>query len=43
MVAGKTSTLTVPIESGLKEALRTAEVRARRSFANSLGVLVRDY
>ena len=43
MATGKTSTLTFRIEPALKEALRTAAGRERRSIANMVEVLIRDY
>ena len=43
MGPGKTSTLTLRIEPGLKEALKTAADREHRSIANMIEVLIRDY
>ena len=43
MATTKTATLTFRIDPGLKEALRTAAVRERRSIANMVEVLIRDY
>lgn len=43
MATGKTSTLTLRIEPGLKEALRSAAEREHRSIANMVEVLIRDY
>ena len=43
MATGKTNTLTFRIELALKEALRTAAGRERRSIANMVEVLIRNY
>jgi hypothetical protein len=43
MATTKTATLTFRIDPGLKEALRAAAVRERRSIANMVEVLIRDY
>jgi hypothetical protein len=43
MATTKTATLTFRIDPGLKEALRAAAVRERRSIANRVEVLIRDY
>lgn len=43
MATTKTTTLTFRIEPGVKEALRTAATRERRSIANMVEVLIRDY
>ena len=43
MSATKTATLTLRIEPGLKEALRTAAQREHRSIANMVELLVRGY
>lgn len=43
MATAKTTTLTFRIESGLKEALRTAAIREHRSIASRVEVLIRDY
>ena len=43
MTASKTSTLTLRIEPGFKEALRIAAEREHRSIANMVEVLIRDY
>lgn len=43
MGLSKTSTLTLRIEPGVKEALRTAADREHRSIANMIEVLIRDY
>lgn len=43
MATTKTTTLTFRIEPGLKEALRTAAAHERRSIANMVEVLIRDY
>lgn len=43
MATIKTTTLTLRIEPGLKEALRTAAEREHRSIANMVEVLIRDY
>lgn len=43
MPATKTATLTLRIDPGLKEQLRTAAQREHRSIANMVEVLIRDY
>ena len=43
MAAEKTSTLTIRVAPGLKEALRRAAEREHRSLANMVEVMVRDY
>ena len=43
MASGKTATLTFRIEPALKEALRTAAESERRSIANMVEVMIRDY
>lgn len=43
MAVTETTTLTIQIEPGLKEALRTAATRKDRSIANKLEVLIRDW
>lgn len=43
MATAKTTTLTFRIEPGLKEALRMAAARGRRSIANMVEVLIRNY
>lgn len=43
MPSAKTSTLTFRIKPGLKEALRLAALRERRSIANMIEVMIRDY
>ena len=43
MATTKTATLTFRIDPGLKEALRTAADQERRSIANMVEVLIRDY
>jgi hypothetical protein len=43
MVAPKNATLTLRIETALKEALKTAADAEHRSIANMVEVLIRDY
>ena len=43
MAAEKTSTLTIRVAPGLKDALRRAAEREHRSLANMVEVIVRDY
>ena len=43
MAAEKTSTLTIRVAPGLKEALRRAADREHRSLANMVEVMVRAY
>lgn len=43
MTASKTATLSFRIEPALKEALREAAERERRSIANMIEVLIRDH
>lgn len=43
MATAKTTTLTFRIEPDLKEALREAAYRERRSIANMVEVLIRDH
>lgn len=43
MATVKTATLTFRIDPGLKEALRTAADQERRSIANMVEILIRDY
>ncbi len=43
MATTKTATLTFRIEPGLKEALRTVAGKERRSLANMIEVMIRDY
>ena len=43
MATTKTSTLTFRIDPRLKEALRIAADQERRSIANMVEVLIRDY
>ena len=43
MASAKTSTLTVRIEPGLKEALRTAAEQEHRNIANMVAVMIRNY
>lgn len=43
MAAEKTSTLTIRVAPGLKDALRRAAEREHRSLANMVEVMVRDY
>jgi hypothetical protein len=43
VATGKTSTLTFRIEPALKDALRSAAGRERRSIANMVEVLIRDH
>lgn len=43
MATSKTATLTFRIDPGLKEALRTAASLERRSIANMVEVLIRNY
>lgn len=43
MATTKTATLTFRIEPEVKEALRTAAHQERRSIANMVEVLIRDY
>lgn len=43
MATAKTATLTFRIDPGLKEALRIAADQERRSIANMVEVLIRDY
>ena len=43
MSAKKTATLTLRIEPKLKDSLRVAAERERRSIANMVGLLIRDY
>lgn len=43
MATAKTATLTFRIEPELKEALREASIRERRSIANMVEILIRDY
>jgi hypothetical protein len=43
MATGKTGTLTIRFEPGLKEALRTAAKREHYSIADMMEVVIRDY
>lgn len=43
MAATKSTTLTLRIDPGVKEALRTAAEQEHRSITNMLEVLIRDY
>ena len=43
MAAPKSSTLTLRIETALKEALKTAAEAEHRSIANMIEVLIRDH
>jgi hypothetical protein len=43
MATAKTTTLTFRIEPELKQALRTAAERERRSITNMVAVLIMDY
>jgi hypothetical protein len=43
MVKAKTATVTFRIDSGLKDALKTAADRDHRSITNLVEVLIRDH
>ena len=43
MATTKTTTLTFRIEPGLKEAVRAAAELERRSIANMIEIMIRDY
>lgn len=43
MAATKSTTLTLRIDPGVKEALRTAAEQEHRSITNMVEVLIRDY
>jgi len=43
MATGKTATLSLRIEPGLKEALRAAAEQEHRSIANMVEVMIREY
>jgi hypothetical protein len=43
MATAKTATLSLRIETGLKEALRTAAEREHRSLADMVEVMIRAY
>ncbi len=43
MATAKTTTLTFRIEPNLKEGLRAAADQERRSIANMIEVMIRDY
>lgn len=43
MATTKTATLTFRIDPALKEALRVAADQQRRSIANMIEILIRDY
>lgn len=43
MSNNKTATLTLRLEPRVKESLRVAAVRERRSIANMVEILIRDY
>jgi hypothetical protein len=43
MATGKTGTLTIRFEPGLKDALRTAAKREHYSIADMMEVVIRDY
>ena len=43
MATAKTATVTFRIDPGVKEAHRTVAARERRSIANMVEVLIRDY
>lgn len=43
MAPAKTSTLTLRIDPGVKEALRVIAEQEHRSLANMVEVLIRDY
>jgi hypothetical protein len=43
MANGKTATLSIRIEPGLKNALRAAAEREHRSIANMVEVMIREY
>lgn len=43
MAAGKTATLTIRVDPGLKEALRAAAQGEHRSIANMIEVMIREH
>ena len=43
MAAIKTATMTVRIDPSVKEGLRVMAMRERRSLANMIEVMIRDY
>lgn len=43
MAATKTATMTVRIDPAVKEGLRVMAMRERRSLANMIEVMIRDY
>lgn len=43
MAAIKTATMTVRIDPAVKEGLRVMALRERRSLANMIEVMIRDY
>ncbi len=43
MAASKTATLTFRIDSTVKEGLRAMAEKERRSLANTIDVMIRDY
>lgn len=43
MATTKTATLTIRVEPGLKEALRTAAQAEHRSIANMIEVMIREH
>ena len=43
MAATKTSTMTLRIDPAVKDGLRIMAVRERRSLANMIEVMIRDY
>lgn len=43
MIRNKTATLTIRVEPRIKESLKAAAERERRSIANMVEILIRDY